>query len=85
VGRKPIEINVALLFQMWNDPALSLRDIAQKLGVNDTAMHPIRHRYGLGKRPITRAAQSRKRDPSIEEIYAMAAELRAKRPQQCAG
>ena len=68
--------NVPLLFKVWHDDTLSKADIARMVGVNENALHGLAKRYGLPRRAVTRAAHNRRPDPTPEEIYARAAELR---------
>lgn len=68
--------NIPLLFKLWQDVTLSTSDIARQIGVKHGSLHGIAKRYGLKRRSISRAAQNRRPDPTPEEIYARAAELR---------
>lgn len=61
---------------LWDSEDKTLVQIARSLGCTEKTVRSWARRYGFGPRPGSEA-----RDPSEEEIYAMAAKLRADWPE----
>jgi hypothetical protein len=66
------------LHRVWHDRRLTEAEVCEKLGVTRNTLWTLRKRHGLPKRNPIRSGATKK-DPTIEEIYAKAAEIRAKR------
>lgn len=72
-------MDVQELFRLWHDKTLTSRMICDRLRVSADVLRRLARRYALPKRGHT-ARLYRKSEPTIEEIYARAAEVRSRRP-----
>jgi hypothetical protein len=46
-GRNKIEVDVPLMFQLWNDATLRTEDVAMQLGISTNTLRKIGRRHGL--------------------------------------
>jgi hypothetical protein len=76
-------IDESRLRAMWADKGLRVAEIAEALGISITRLNVAVRSLGLPPRNLGgQAAQSRHRDPTIEEIDQRCAEARKLRPQK---
>ena len=80
-NRKRNDIDVPLLFELWNRNVES-RVIAERLGVRETYVSKLAARFKLPRRLPQKAENNGRavNDPTPEEIEQRAAEMRARRP-----
>ena len=69
------DVDVPLLFELWVLGA-PVEEIADRLGVCQSTMSVLRRRYKLPPRVETTVDEIQPGDPTVEEIYAAAAEIR---------
>lgn len=72
------EVNVPLLFRLWNDATKTPQDVARELGVKPQTVERIRRRYGLHRKEKPRPQREAKWLPTPQEIEERAAEVRSK-------
>jgi len=46
-GRNKIEVDVPLMFKLWNDDTLRTEDVAMQLGISTNTLRKIGRRHGL--------------------------------------
>ena len=46
-GKKPAEVDVPLMFRLWNDASMRAEDVALALGVSTATLRKIAARHGL--------------------------------------
>lgn len=72
------EVNVPLLFRLWNDATKTPQDVAKELGVTCQTVERIRRRYGLHRKETPRKERPLKWVPTPQEIEQRAAEVRSR-------
>lgn len=75
------EIDVPLLFRLWEDDEKTVQDVARELGVTRSTVYKISRRYGLPRKETSQKAVDRDKAawlPTPQEIEERAAEVRSR-------
>lgn len=72
------EIDVPMLFRLWNDKETTTQDVAVALGVSRSTVDRIRRRFGLPRKEAPKKQRDLKWVPSPQEIEERAAEVRSR-------
>jgi len=79
--RRAKQVDVPMLFRLWEDMTLTRVEVARKLGVTENHLTRLAARYGLGRRGRQHRAFSMD-DPTPDEIAERARECRERHMAQ---
>jgi IS30 family transposase len=72
------EIDVPLLFRLWNDKDKTIGEVADQLGVSRGTLERLRRRFGLQRKEPVKKEREIKWIPTPQEIEQRAAEVRSR-------
>jgi len=67
-GRKKYEVNVPLMFKLWNDGTLRTEDVALRLGLSTGTLRKVATRHGLTHRVSTPSGEISDAPSQAEEL-----------------
>ena len=67
-GRKKYEIDVPLMFRLWNDETLRTEDVALQLGLSTGTLRKVASRHGLNHRVSTPSGETSEAPSDAEEL-----------------
>jgi hypothetical protein len=67
-GRKKYEVNVPLMFKLWNDDTLRTEDVALQLGLSTGTLRKVATRHGLTHRVSTPSGEISDAPSQAEEL-----------------
>ena len=67
-GRKKYDIDVPLMFRLWNDDTLRTEDVALQLGLSTGTLRKVASRHGLNHRVSTPSGEISEAPSEAEEL-----------------
>jgi predicted transcriptional regulator of viral defense system len=67
-GRKKQQVDVPLMFRLWNDDTLRTEDVALQLGLSTGTLRKVASRHGLLHRVSTRSGEISEAPSEAEEL-----------------
>ena len=67
-GRKKYEVDVPLMFKLWNDGTLRTEDVALRLGLSTGTLRKVASQHGLTHRVSTPSGESGEAPSDVEEM-----------------
>ena len=67
-GRKKYELNVPLMFKLWNDETLRTEEVALRLGLSTAQLRKVAHSHGLHSRVSTPSGEITDAPSEAEEL-----------------
>jgi hypothetical protein len=67
-GRKKYELNVPLMFKLWNDETLRTEEVALRLGLSTAQLRKLAHAHGLHSRVSTPSGEITDAPSEAEEL-----------------
>jgi hypothetical protein len=67
-GRRKYELDVPLMFRLWNDDTLRTEDVALQLGLSTGTLRKVASRHGLNHRVSTPSGEISEAPSEVEEM-----------------
>jgi hypothetical protein len=67
-GRNKYELDVPLMFRLWNDDTLRTEDVALQLGLSTGTLRKVASRHGLNHRVSTPSGEISEAPSEVEEM-----------------